>query len=119
MISGYASGSLADRPRTVGLPLISMGSIKGKFANVDVYKALLSTVFTNSAKILRKDAFVYVRTDRREPTVSITRAALKGAFPSHQLRRVNQPITGQTQTRLFGHNAPRFGEVDFILTPPK
>jgi hypothetical protein len=30
------------------------GKHQGKFANVDVYKALLATVFTNSAKILRR-----------------------------------------------------------------
>jgi hypothetical protein len=95
------------------------GKHQGKFANVDVYKALLATVFTAAAKILRKDASVYVRTDRRDPTVSITRVALKDAFPFHKLRRVNQPVTGQTQTRLFGHNAPQLGEVDFILTPPE
>ena len=94
------------------------GKHQGKFANVDVYKALLSGVFSSSARILRKDAVVYVRTDRREPTASITRSVLKEAFPLHKLRRVNRPITdkAQTQTRLFGYAAPRIGEIDFILS---
>jgi hypothetical protein len=46
------------------------------------------------------------------------KAVLKATFPSHKFRRTNRPVTDQTQTRLFGHHAPRSGEVDFILTPP-
>jgi len=95
------------------------GKHQGKFANVGVYRNLLSEVFTNSARMLRKDAVVYVRSDRREPTVSLMRAALKEAFPSHRIRRANRPVANQTQTRLFGHHAPQSGEVDFILTRPE
>jgi hypothetical protein len=91
------------------------GKHQGKFANVTVYKELLESVFTTSAKILRSDAVVYVRTDKREPTISITREALQKAFPKHSIRRRNQPLKGQTQTRLFGHPPPLVGEVDFIL----
>ncbi len=93
------------------------GKHQGKFENREVYQCLLTTVFTAAANMLRKDPFVYVRTDRREPTVSITRVALRAAFPFHNIQRVNQPLSGQTQTRLFGHHAPRLGEVDFILHP--
>jgi hypothetical protein len=96
------------------------GRYRDKFENVDVYRDMLSTVFRGSAKMLKKGAVVYVRADRREPTVSIMREALREAFPSHELRRVNRPVRPvncQTQTRLFGHFAPKAGEVDFILTP--
>jgi len=95
------------------------GKHQGKFANVGVYEDLLNQVFDSSAKLMRKDASVYVRTDRREPTLSITRNALKRAFPRHQLKRINQELKGkaQTQTQLFGYHAPRIGEVDFVLTP--
>lgn len=95
------------------------GKHQGKFANIAVYKALLSAVFSNSAKLLRKDAVVYVRTDRREPTASITRSVLKESFPLHKIRRVNRPIAAkaQTQTSLFGYAAPKIGEIDFILSP--
>jgi len=58
---------------------------------------------------------IYVRTDWREPTLSITKTALKIAFPTHQFKRVNRPLIGETQTRLFGHYDPRFGEVDLVL----
>jgi hypothetical protein len=93
------------------------GKHQGKFANVGVYRDLISRVFASSAKMLQKDCIVYVRADRREPTLSIVRAALKEAFPLHGLRRLNRPVVNQTQTRLFGHHAPRLGEVDFVLTP--
>jgi hypothetical protein len=95
------------------------GKHQGKFANVEVYETLLKTVFSGSAQLLRKDAVVYVRTDRREPTASLTRVALKDAFPSHVVERVNQPLGGKTQTRLSGYYAPRLGEIDFILTPSR
>lgn len=108
---------LGGPPTDRRTPTHFKGKHQGKFANGDVYAALLKEVFEGSAKLLRKDAVVYVRTDWREPTVSLTRNALKSAFPSHALRRVNQPLSGKTQTRLFGHYAPRLGEVDFILTP--
>jgi hypothetical protein len=93
------------------------GKHRDKFSNFGVYADLLSAVFASSAKMLRGDAVVYVRSDRREPTKSLIREVLKTTFPSHELRTVIRPVTDQTQTRLFGHHAPRFGEVDFILTP--
>lgn len=108
---------LGGPPTDRRTPTQFKGKHQGKFANVDEYKALLESVFSNSAKILRRDSVVYVRTDFREPTASITRSALRDAFPRHKLRRLNQPVTGQTQTRLFGYASSRAGEIDFILTP--
>ena len=92
------------------------GKHRGKFANLEVYRLMLTTVFSNSAKIARKDAVVYVRTDRREPTVSETRGALRIAFPDHRMRQVERPLKGKTQTELFGYAGPKAGEVDLILT---
>jgi hypothetical protein len=66
------------------------GKHQGKFADIDVYKALLKSVFLESAKILRKDAIVYVRTDRREPTMTVTRLALSITTLS-VMGRVNGP----------------------------
>lgn len=93
------------------------GKHRGKFSNLEVYRSLLKSVFESSAELLKRDAIVYVRTDWREPTVSITRQVLKDAFPRHQLTRRNRPLRGETQTRLFGHHAPTGGEVDLILHP--
>jgi hypothetical protein len=65
---------------------------------------------------MARKSTIYVRTDRREPTHSLTLAALKLAFPNHQMRRKIMPYHRQTQTALFGHFAPRFGDVDLIMT---
>ncbi|MGD0791389.1 MAG: DNA methyltransferase [Terriglobales bacterium] len=91
------------------------GKHRDKFAHAEVYRCLLETVFKSAARLMKKDACIYVRTDWREPTLSITRTTLKAAFPSHEFKRVNRPLIGETQTRLFGHYDPRFGEVDLVL----
>jgi hypothetical protein len=93
------------------------GKHRRKFENRSVYSRLLTTVFQHSAQLMKPDAIAYVRTDRREPTLSITKQALTLAFPKHTFHRVNRPIKGLTQTRLFGNGDPRHGEVDLVLTP--
>jgi hypothetical protein len=93
------------------------GKHQGKFSDFGAYKDLLYAVFESCAKMLNRDGVVYVRSDRREPTASVVKTVLKDTFPSHRLRSANRPLTGQTQTRLFGYHAPRSGEVDFILSP--
>lgn len=93
------------------------GKHRGKFENREIYQRLLTTVFAQASRLVRSDGFVYVRTDCREPTLTITKQALKAAFPKLQLRRINRPIQGKTQTRLFGNGDPRLGEVDLLLSP--
>jgi DNA methylase len=93
------------------------GKHKGKFANRAMYSQLLNSVFEQASRLMRPDGIVYVRTDRRHRTLSITKQALHAAFPKHRMRRVNRPIEGRTQTRLFGNSDPRLGEVDLILVP--
>jgi hypothetical protein len=91
------------------------GKHRGKFANLSIYRNLLIRVFERASKLMKPDGIVYVRTDRRESTLALTKQALKAAFPTHKLRRVDRPIEGKTQTRLFGNGDPRLGEVDLVL----
>ena len=91
------------------------GKHRDKFAQSEVYRSLLETVFKSAARLMKKDACIYVRTDSRAATLSITRTALKIAFPRHEIKRLNRPLIGETQTRLFGHHDPRLGEVDLVL----
>lgn len=93
------------------------GKHQGKFSNRETYFRLLVNVFSQAASLMRSDGVVYVRTDRRKPTLDITREALAKAFPKHSLKLVNRPIKGLTQTRLFGQGDPRLGEVDLLLFP--
>jgi hypothetical protein len=91
------------------------GKHRGKFGNREIYRQLLGTVFARASRLIKPDGIVYVRTDRREPTLTLTEQALRSAFPKHHLQRINQPIQGKTQTRLFGNGDPRLGEVDLLL----
>jgi hypothetical protein len=54
---------------------------KGKFEHPIAYRTLLERVFGGCAKLLKKDAVVYVRTDHRPETYEVTRAVLKATFP--------------------------------------
>jgi DNA methylase len=110
LLGGVPSDRRSSNPEAV--------RIRGKFENRRLYRQLLGTVFERASKLLKRDAVVYVRTDCREPTLSITKEALKAAFPTHRLHRVARPIEGNTQTRLFGNGDPRVGEVDLVLTVP-
>ena len=94
------------------------GRYRDKFEHRAEYRRLLQLVFERAAPRLSPDATVYVRTDRRKITCVATREVLTEVFPDKVLRRIARPVkTGQTQTRLFGPNAPKVGEVDLILRP--
>lgn len=93
------------------------GKHRGKFVNERVYRKMMQSVFTSAASLLNKDAVVYVRTDWREPTLRITKMALSASFPNHKMKMAYRPNVGKTQTGLFGHFAPRSGEVDLVLQP--
>jgi hypothetical protein len=93
------------------------GAYRGKFEHPIVYRALLTQVFASAAKILKRDAVVYVRTGRREETYQATVAALKEAFPKREILRYLRPFEGPTQTRLFGDKSKKTGEIDLVLLP--
>lgn len=88
----------------------------GKFQNRKQYEELLNNVFDAAAGLMRTKSTIYVRTDRRQPTYYLTVKALKSAFPKHRLTRRTMPYKTQTQTALFGHFAPKFGEIDLIMS---
>lgn len=98
------------------LPRGGRGKYRGKFDNKPQYRQLLSDVFRGSKRLLRDDAVIYVRTDRRPLTLDMTVEVLKEIFPRHRVHRRFRPYVAPTQTRLFGHAEPKVGEVDLILT---
>lgn len=91
------------------------GPHAGKFSDQVVYRSLLTRVFAQSARLCRKDAAVYVRTSEEPVTYRATHAALRAAFPGHEIVRRNRPVE-HNQTRLFGQASAR-GEVDLVLRP--
>lgn len=93
------------------------GAYRGKFEHPVVYAALLAQVFASAAEVLKRNAVVYVRTDRREATYRATVDALKQAFPKRKILRYPRPFESPTQTQLFGDKGKKVGEVDLVLLP--
>jgi hypothetical protein len=88
---------------------------RGKFYDKTHYRELLRKVFSGSARVLARDAVVYVRTDRREPTLTMTADVLREVFPHKRLYRRYRPFERPTQTHLFGDRSQKVGEVDLVL----
>lgn len=89
---------------------------RGRFWNSAAYERLLRSVFSKAGELLTDDATVYVRTDKREITYTITRRVLREVFPEKRIRAVTRPCTSPTQTGLFGDAPTDTGEIDLILT---
>jgi hypothetical protein len=87
----------------------------GKFDSKIEYQELLDEVFSASAKLLKPDATVYVRTDARQFTAEATVSALKKAFPDKELMKFKRPFQRPTQTALYGDKTTKPGELDIIL----
>lgn len=90
---------------------------KGRFLNKLQYYELLNNVFGLTAKIMKKQSVVYVRTDKREFTFDTTLEILRKHFPNHNVKIVDEPLSvdTKTQTKLFGDKSLKPGEVDIIL----
>lgn len=88
---------------------------KTRFGNKLLYRELLESVFSLSAKYLTEDAVIYVRTDAREYTLNTTLEVLKVVFPKKSIIQKPVPVTKKTQTALFGDFKQKPGEVDIIL----
>ena len=93
---------------------------RGKFESREGYRQLLTQVFARAAKLLKEDAFIYIRTDIREYTYRTTLAVLRQIFPDKCLKEIRRPLLKPSQTRLFGAKGTPTkanGEVDLILGP--
>jgi hypothetical protein len=91
------------------------GTSRGRFGSTRAYEDLLRDVFMKADRLLAKDATVYVRTHKQEPTYSITHRVLAEVFPKKRMRAVARPFSKPTQTSLFGPEPEVSGEIDLIL----
>lgn len=96
-------------------PNSNMGRYRKRFSEISDYSKLLETTFRKSSKYLSKDSIIYIRTDSREPTFSVTKNILNKIFPKKKLSILEQPVVKNTQTHLFGKHVGRNSEVDLIL----
>jgi hypothetical protein len=88
---------------------------KSRFENRDEYRKLIRTVFMRSARLMANDAVIYVRTDAREFTRTVTVEALQNAFPGKKMTVRRRPFKNSTQTALFGDKNKKPGEIDIVL----
>lgn len=93
------------------------GRWQRKFESQSDYRELLVRVFKGSARKMRDDAIVFVRTDARSYTLSTTIEALHEAFPDKEFSEKRRPVLKHTQTALYGDYSKKPGEVDIVLTP--
>lgn len=100
------------------MPQSSPRKYEKRFESQVEYLDLLTDVFTEASKIMAEDGVVYVRTDAREFTFNTTKNVLQNAFPGWRMQIEAVPVTGQTQTRLFGDKSQKPGEMDIVLHAP-
>jgi len=98
-------------------PKANKDKYKGRFASKENYKKLLDDVFYQSSKLMKRNSIIYVRTDSRKFTLSITKEILSKYFPKHQMNIKRKPFHKKTQTELFGNKTKKSGEIDLVLTP--
>lgn len=91
------------------------GDYTGRFGNKEKYIKLLENVFGHTKHLLSNNATVYVRTDARETTLSLTIEILSKLFPKKDFATIQQPLIGKSTTHLHGDTSKKPGEVDIIL----
>lgn len=91
------------------------GDWQDGFWSQSEYRALLETVFSKCARILKPNATLWVRTDSRPFTRDVTIHTLSAIFPNKTLHIIHSHA-GRSQTALFGDHSPKPGELDLILT---
>jgi len=98
-------------------PLSLKDKHKGRFVNKQEYYDLLDNVFRLCAKMMEERSTIYVRTDKREFTLTSTREILKKHFPQHKETIIDKPLSEstKTQTKLYGDKSMKPGEVDIIM----
>lgn len=81
------------------------------------YKKLLKDVFSTTRSLLKDDATVITRTDRRKFTLETTAYTLVDIWPEHQIYGRASIPSKPSQTALFGDTEVKPGEVDLLLLP--
>lgn len=92
----------------------------GKFSDIKRYRRLLERVFNAVKPILTDDAILYVRTDKRESTLTNTRSALCEAFPEKEISEIQRPLNPMRKVKPYSRGgAPKRNncEIDIILKP--
>lgn len=85
-----------------------------RFNNMPVYKKMMSDVMREAKHLSAPQACVYMRTDARPFTLSVSIDVIRRFWPDHKLYYKADIPLGPTQTALFGNEWKKVGEVDLV-----
>lgn len=98
------------------VPVLKDDKNKRRFTDKQEYYDLLDSVFGNCASLMAPQSTVFIRTDKRDFTLSLTLEILRKHFADYEFNIEDKPFLKQTQTELYGDKSKKPGEVDIILT---
>ncbi len=103
----------------LGMDSVEIHPHKGRFDHKIAYKNLLASVFQKSARLLKNDARIVIRTDVRKATLNITKEVLAEAFPDHKVRYKISRLKKKSVTEISGQKSNKSAEMDIFFTPKK
>ena len=101
----------------LGHPLAPNYRKRGKIENASAYARLLTDIFVQSRRHLKRSAAILVRCDRRQKTADMCAEALRTVWPDRPvyMRESNASHTGVSLQH--GKGGSRAREIDFLLLP--
>lgn len=99
----------------LGHPFRKNWSKSARYENQQEYKDLITGVFRESRKHMKKDAEILVRSDQRRSTAAMCVAALREVWPHRRLlkRSTTAPYPGISNTH--GRGGRKAKEIDFLI----
>ena len=99
----------------LGYPFRKNWTKTARFENKTDYQDLVTCVFQESKRHLKKDAAILVRSDQRRSTAEMCVAAMKAVWPGRQLlaRRTTAPHAGISNNH--GRGGQKAKEIDLLM----
>ena len=98
-------------------PRTNKNKHKKRFNSESEYEALLNDVFLSCKKLLMPNATIYVRTDSRKFTFTVTKKILQQHFPNYLAVQLDSKCKIMSQTELYRNSTNKPHEIDIVLTP--
>lgn len=89
-----------------------------KFSHQMAYRELITSVFRESARILRDEATILVRSDQRRRTADLCIAAIREVWPDRQLLLLPTSAALAGTSNGHGRGGTKSREIDFLLPGP-
>lgn len=89
-------------------------SIDQKFCSAQRYESMLDTVLRVAHSRSREDAVWCLRVDARERTLNVVRRVMTRLLPDYRTYERPSPSPRRTQTRLYGDDRKKPGDVDLV-----